>query len=169
MTISSRTGRLVTGLAVLLVVLVAWRFWPSEEHRVRRRLGAVVAVVNEQPKDGIGQIARTAQLAGFLTEDVVLVPGRGAGVIQGRERLLALASRAPNDGQPYKLQFVDVSITMIGEQSAAAHLTATLASRDIETGVPDVDAREVELELRRTDDWRISRITLIETLEKPQP
>lgn len=170
MATTSRTGRLIVAVAALAVTaFVGWRVWPSEVHRVRRRLDALAAVVNEQPKEGLGQIARTAQLATFFTEDVMLEPGGGAGAIQGRERLLALASRAPNDGQPFKLEFVDVSVAITGEQSATAHLTATLSLRDIETGEPDVDAREVELQFRRTDEWRISRISLVDTLEKPQP
>ena len=167
---STKTGRFLAAFIALAVTgFVAWRVWPSEEHRVRSRLDAVAAVVNEQPKDGLGQIARAAQLSKFLTDDVVLEPGRGAGVIQGRERLLALASRAPNDGEPYKLEFVDVSVEIPGDNVASAHLTVTLSTRNIETGERDVDAREVELQLRRMDDWRISRITLIDTLEKPQP
>src|SRR5512132_4050074 len=142
-------------VALAAIALAAWHFWPSEVRRVRRKLDEVAAVVNEQPKDSLGQIARTAQLAGFLADDVVLEPGHGAGAIQGRERLLALASRAPNDGQPFKLAFVDVSVTVTGDQSARAHLTATLSSRDADTHEPNVDAREVDLEFRLTDDWRI--------------
>lgn len=159
---------LVTVLAAG-VAFLAWRLWPSETRRIRQKLDGIAAVVNEWPEDGIGQIARAAQLSRFVTDDVVLEPGRGAGVIHGRERLLALASRAPNAGGLYKIEFVDVSVELQDEQSATARLTATLSSRNAETGEDNVDAREVELQLRRTDDWRISRITLIETLEKPLP
>jgi hypothetical protein len=166
---SRSSARLLAALILVGVVgFVAWHFWPSDARRVRRKLDEIASVVNERPKDGLGQIARTAQLSKFLTDDIVLAPGRGAGAIQGRERLLALASRAPNEGQPFRLAFVDVSVEMTGDRSATAHLTATLSSLEPETGEQDVDAREVELQFRRTDDWRISRITLIDTLDKPQ-
>lgn len=167
---TTRKYSLILALVVAAtVVIVAWQLWPSETRRVRRKLDEIASVVNERPGNGIGQLTRTAQLSKFLTDDVVLDPGRGAGEIRGRERLLALASRAPNDGSPYTLEFVDVRITLQGEQSATAHLTATLSARDADTGEPKVDAREAEVEFRHTDDWRIARITLIDTLEKPQP
>lgn len=167
---SIRPGRAVLAVAcAAALALVIWQLWPSEARRVRRKLDALASVVNEQPTDGIGQIARTAQLAKFFSDDVVLEPGRGAGAIHGRERLLALASRAPNDGDPYSLEFVDVSVVVEGSQEATAHLTATLTSHDAETSESRVDAREIELQFRRTDDWRISRIALVDTLEKPVP
>jgi hypothetical protein len=169
LTAQSHTRLLLAVAVVAAVGLLAWRLWPSETRRIRQRLDAIVTVVNERPENGVGQIARAVQLSKFVTDDVVLDPGRGAGVIQGRERLIALASRAPNAGDPYRIAFVDVSIDLQDEQSATAHLTATLSSRDVETGEDNVDAREVELQFRHTDDWRVSRITLIDTLEKPLP
>ncbi len=162
------TRRLAIAGVAVAVAVTAWQLWPSEARRVRRKLDALASVVNERPHDGLGQIARAAQLAQFFTEDVVIDPGRGAGPIHGRERLLALVSRAPNDGDPFRLAFVDVSVELPGADAATAHLTATLSSRDADTGAENVDAREVELQFRRTDDWRISRITLVDALEKPR-
>jgi ketosteroid isomerase-like protein len=160
------TRRVLAVAAAAVVALAVWQLWPSDARRVRGKLDLLASVVNERPSDGLGQVARTAQLAQLFTEDVVLEPGQGAGAIRGRERLLALASRAPNDGDPFKLSFVDVSVRVAGDD-ATAHLTATLASRDPETGEENVDAREVELQFRHAGDWRISRISLIDTLEKP--
>lgn len=156
----------------LLIVLIAaaliwaaWTFWPSEERRVQRRLDALADVINEQPRDGIGLVARTAQLGTYFTDDVVLDPGRGAGPIHGRERLLALASRAPNAGGAFNVSFVDVSVTVDGSQ-ATTRMTATLSYLD-SRGEENVDAREVELQLKKSDDWRIARVTAIEALERP--
>lgn len=122
--------------------------------------------MNERPADGLTLVARTAQLAQFLTEDVVLDPGRQAGVISGRDRLLALASRAPNGGGAFHVDFVDLSVAINGDQ-AQAHLTAALSSTDARTGEPNVDAREVDLTLVKRDDWRIQRIVLVDVLERP--
>jgi hypothetical protein len=169
MAAEGRLARAVLALVLAAAAIAAWHFWPSDARRVRRKLDSLAEVVNERPRDGLGQVTRTAQLARFFTDDVVLDPGGRAGAISGRERLLALASRAPNDGRPYTLAFVDVSIDVGSDRAATAHLTATLSSRDDDTGEPTVDAREVELQFRHTDDWRISHIALIDTLEKPLP
>jgi hypothetical protein len=169
MSLSTKGWGAVIAVILAAVAFATWQLWPSESRRVRRKIDTLAAVINEQPADALGQVTRTAQLARLFSEDVVVEPGGGAGAIQGRERLLALASRAPNEGHPFSIEFVDVSVAMEGDQSATAHLTATLSSRDMDTAEPEVDAREVELRFRRTDDWRIFRITLIDTLEKPLP
>lgn len=165
------SSRLSSKHALVLLVLVAvawgaWQFLPSEERQIRRRLAELTRVFNERPADGFGLVARTAQLSRFFTDDVVVEPGRGAGPILGRERLLALAARAPSSGDRYRLEFVDVSVDVAGKTATSA-LTATLASEDAETGQREVDAREVTLEWRQSDEWRIARIRLVETLERP--
>ncbi len=161
--------RTLVAAVIVAVGVAAWQLWPTDARRIRRKLDAIAATVNERPADGVGQVARTARLARFVTDDVVLDPGEGAESIKGRERLLALASRVPNEGEPFELSFVDVSIQVTGERLAGAHLTATLTTRDRQTGEETVDAREVELEFRRSDDWRVARITLTDARERPQP
>lgn len=161
-------ARLIAIVAAAAAIWAAWHFWPDEERRVRRRLDALSEVVNEQPRDGVALVARTAQLAGFLSDDVVLDPGRGAGAIHGRERLLALATRVPSSGGPSRLQFVDVSVE-VKDSEAICHLTAMLTLVDPGTTEETVDAREVELTWRKTDDWRISRIVAVSPMETPQP
>lgn len=154
-------------VAIAAAIGVAgWRLWPSDARRIRQKLDAIEATINERPKDGVGQLTRTLQLAKFVTDDVVLDPGRGAGAIQGRERLLALASQVRND-DPVTLSFAHVMVDVTGEGRASAYLTATITRQDDRTGGEDVDAREVELEFRRTDDWRIVRITLTDAPENP--
>lgn len=156
--------------AVAALVAVAWGaylFWPSDERKVRGRLDALAEVLNERPRDGLGMVAQTAQLTTFFTEDVILEPGGRAGAIRGRERLLALASRAPAVRE-FEIDFVDVSVEVTGE-TAASRMTATLTSRPDPAESESVDAREIDVQWRREDDWRIARITLIDPLQRPEP
>lgn len=159
---------IIAAAIVLGVAVAAWQFWPTEARRIRRTLDAIAQTVNERPAEGVGQVARTAQLARFFTDDVVIEPGEGREDIRGRERLLALASRVPKEGEPFELSFANVSVQVTSDQTANAHLTVTLTTRDAGTGEDTVDAREVALEFRRSDDWRVARITLMDALEKPQ-
>jgi hypothetical protein len=160
-------SRTVVALAVAAAVAwTAYAYWPSEERRVRRRIASLEDVINETPTDGLGMVTRTAQLAAFFENDIVLDPGRGAGPIHGRERLLALASRAPNAGDDFAIRFLDVSVAVDGAQ-AVVHLTATLRWIDAR-GEENVDAREAQLALRKSDDWRIARVTAVDAFERPQ-
>jgi hypothetical protein len=162
-------SRLTTILAAATLAAIAWgaySFWPSEERRLRARIDALEEIVNERPRDGIALVTRTAQLTAFFEEDVVLDPGRGAGAIRGRERLIALASRVPNSGNAFNVRFVDVSVSIDGAD-ALVRLTATIRWVDAR-GEENVDAREAEFAVRKSDDWRIARITAIDVLERPQ-
>lgn len=154
----------LTALALLTMAWMAWSVWPNDQRQIRRRLNALASVYNEQAADGLAVVARTAQMAQFFTEDVVVEPGRGAPPILGRERLVALAARVPAGRQ--QLAFVDVSIHVAGE-SATTDMTASLSTEEAETGRREVDAREVALEWRRGQEWQISRVRVVETLERP--
>lgn len=158
--------RLIIAAVIAAIGIAAWVWWPSDARRIRRKLDAIQSAVNERPKDGIAQVGRTVQLATFVTDDVVLEPGEGRAVLQGREPLLAMAARAPNDAHPYTLSFGNVWIDVQDKGHATVHLTATFSRPDSEGGTATTDSREVKLEFRRGDDWRIARITLIDTPER---
>ena len=143
----------------------AYAWWPSEERRIRKRLIALADAVNDRPGDGLGLLGRAARLTSFFDPDVVFDPGGGAAPVYGREPLIALASRRPNDRGGLKLSFVDVSVTVNGT-TASSHLTAMLEWQDANEQ-PSVDAREATLDWRKSDQWRIARITAVEPLEKP--
>jgi hypothetical protein len=162
-------GTTRTIVIAFVLAAVAWgvySYWPNEERRVRRRLAALADVINEQPTDGLALVTRTAELADFIEDDIVLDPGRGAGEIRGRERLLALASRAPGAGGAFRVRFIDVGVAVDGS-NATVHMTATLTWTDARNE-ENVDAREVELALRKSDEWRVARVTAINPLERPQ-
>lgn len=155
----------------VVLVAIAWGgyvFWASDERRVQRRISALASVLNDTSSGALGMASRTAQLSTYLTDDVTFDPGRGAGVIHGRERLLALASRVPSDAGEFRIDFVDVTVAVSGE-TASSRLTATLTTRWDPSEAPTVDAREVDIQWRRVDDWRIQRIALIDAIERPEP
>lgn len=163
----SRPLRAVVAIAALAAVAWgAYAWWPSEERRIRRRIETLENVLSEQPKTGLDLVTRAGQLATFFEPDVVLDPGGGAGPIVGRERLVALAARAPNAGGAIAVRFVDVLANVDGAK-ATVRMTATISWLDAR-GEENVDAREVELEMRKTDDWRIRRIAAVDAIEKPR-
>lgn len=160
-------GRRAIAVGILLAAIAwgAYAWWPSEERRVRKRLAALADTVNDSPRDGLQLVARAARLTSFFEPDVVVDPGGGAAPINGRESLVALASRAPDARGSFRLSFVDVSVEVTGTR-ASSHLTATIEWQAAGEP-PSVDAREVMLDWRKTDAWRIARVTAVEPLEKP--
>ena len=78
--------------------------------------------------------------------------------------------RRPGGGG-FELSFVDVQVAVgDGGDTATAHLTLTLTWTNVQTGAPTMDAREVELALRKeAGEWRVAGATPVETLERPSP
>jgi hypothetical protein len=55
------------------------------------------------------------------------------------------------------VSFVDVQVAVGEGETATAHLTLTLTWTNAQTGAPAVDAREVDLALRReAGEWHVA-------------
>jgi hypothetical protein len=157
---------------LVLLGVIAWLAWgmrPTDANRIARRLERIAADASAAPRESaVDRLARAARLATALTTDARLEFGEGAPAVEGREAIVALASRAvPGEG-PARLSFVDVGITVgEGRLAARATMTAKLVTRDAQSGGDLVDAREVETDWVKQDgEWRITRATLVGTLRR---
>ena len=124
--------------------------------------------VNEDAAEGLGSVARAAQIGAYFTDDVVVELGQGMGPIQGRESVTGMAARLPPGPGGYDLQFDDVSVNVAPHGDAAdVDAAAMLTRRNDATGERSVDAREVSLGMRKVDGvWRIARVTAVDTLRR---
>jgi ketosteroid isomerase-like protein len=156
------------GVAAAIAAAALWWWWPDEARRIRARLAEIVEIVNTPAAGTLDAAARATRLAAFFAPDVVVQPGPDGAPIRGRDRLVALAARAP--AGDYELELVDVSVTVAeDERSALARLTAKLTSS--RGGDPWVDARELKVELRRdgsSGEWVIGRVAAVSPLERPR-
>jgi ketosteroid isomerase-like protein len=162
-------------LLAVFAVVAAWLAWktlfPSEEQRIRARLDEIVDAVNAPSADGLAKLADAARLASFFTEDVAIDPGAPYPALRGRDAIVAAAAAAGRAAGGFELSFVDVQIAAgDGGDTATAHLTLTLTWTNAQTGAPTMDAREVELALRKeAGEWRVAGATPVETLQRPSP
>ena len=148
-------------LLAVFAVVAAWLAWktlfPSEEQRIRARLDEIVDTVNAPSADGLAKLADAARLASFFTEDVTIDPGAPYPTMRGRDAIVAAAAaagRATGDSSCRSWTFRWQSGTAA---TATAHLTLTLTWTNVQTGAPTMDAREVELALRKeAGEWRVA-------------
>jgi hypothetical protein len=164
------TTRRVAVIAALVAVLgaVAWWLWPVDEaYVVRKRLNGFADEINKTTTDGIGMVARAAQLSMYLTEDVEVDLGQGAMPIRGRATLVGMAERLQPRTAAFRLRFEDVTVSVDpGGQTATVHLTAEFIRRSFTTGEESLDAREFSLSMRRVGgDWQIATVTAIQVLK----
>jgi ketosteroid isomerase-like protein len=167
MTRAALVRGLVAAAAVAAAVWVVYTFWPSHERAIRRQLDALAQTVNEDAADGLGTVARAAQIGGYFTDDVVIELGQGVAPIHGRESVIGMAARLPPGKGGYDLRFEDVTVTVGPAGDAADVNAAAMMTRNDATGERSTDAREVSLGMKKVDGiWRIARVTAIDTLRR---
>jgi hypothetical protein len=164
------TTRRIAVVAVVVAALgaVAWWFWPVDDaYVIRKRLNTFADEINKTTTDGVGMVARAAQLTTYLTEDVEVDLGQGAVPIRGRATVVGIAERLQPRTSAFRLHFEDVTVSMdAGGQTASVHLTAEFILRSIPSGDESLDAREFALGMRRVGgEWQIATVTAIQVLK----
>jgi hypothetical protein len=167
--------RIASLVVVILVAVVAYRWWASDERAIRRQLSAIAESLTVAPNEGsLGSISRLAQLRKALAPDIRVSPvprrsggGDQADDIVGRDAVLALASRWAPPAGGVTVEFVDVRVT-VGDSgtdaqvSCAAKVTSGGASEE-----PTVDVRDVMLAFRKIDGaWLVSAARPVEAAPK---
>jgi hypothetical protein len=160
---------LVAAIAVVAGGIWAWHtWWPGDGPAIRRQLDALASTVNEEVTEGLGTVARAAEIGSYFSQDVMIDLGQGAPPIQGRETLIGLAARLQTPTAAHTLAFEDVTVDVRpGADAADVTCAATLTRRNPSTGERAVDARELQLGMTKSDGvWRIARVTAVDTLRR---
>jgi len=163
----SRRRPILVSLAVLVLAVVAWRYWmPDDKRDVRRRLNAFAAEFNETTAAGVATIAHAARIGTYFTEDVVIELGDGAPPIRGRQTLIAMATRLQPRTSAFTLELLDQNVTIPSPSTADVSVTAAFRRRGPVAGEDAVEARELALKMVKTGrDWRVSEVKAVETFK----
>lgn len=161
-----RSSALALVLAVALLALAAWHYWPGDEREIRRRLEDFTGEFNESTTDGIGTVARAARLGSYFTDGVVVEFGPGSPPIHGRETLIGMAARLQPRTAAFAMELKDVNVAVGDGGVAEVNLTAVFRRRSMATGEESLDAREFTLGMVKTSgEWAVNRVTAIDTLK----
>ncbi|OFV94512.1 MAG: hypothetical protein A3G76_12215 [Acidobacteria bacterium RIFCSPLOWO2_12_FULL_65_11] len=159
-------NRAIGGVSVLIVLVLAYSWWSSDERVIRRRLDELAAAASVPAVEGdLERVARLPRLAGYLAADVRV--RHGELTIESRESLLAAIGLWRPQPGGVTVEFVDVQVA-VGEDASRAeiYLTATITSRDA-AGGSIVDAREATITMaKREGEWVVARAEAMETLRR---
>ena len=163
----SRRRPVLVSLAVLVLAVVAWRYWvPDDKRDVRRRLNAFAAEFNETTAAGLATIAHAARIGTYFTEDVVVEFGDGAPPIRGRKTLIAMATRLQPRTSAFTLELLDQNVTISAPSTAEVNVTAAFRRRSRVAGEDAVEARELALRMVKTGgNWLVSEVKAVETFK----
>ena len=164
----SRTLNLILALGLAAGAYFVLQPWLSSDERViRTRLDELADTVSRaRQEQGVMRLGLAVNIGEFLTPDVLIDPGEPFPAIRGREAIVAMAAKAPVPGGGVRIEFVDVQVWVAEDrQSATAYLTVTGEATD-RSDRDVVDARELEMSLRKTDgEWLIEWARGIDAIE----
>lgn len=159
--------KVAAAAVISLCLFLAWRAYRStDEQVIRQRLEALTVEINSKVNDGLGTVARAADIGSYFTDDVVVDLGEGAAPIVGRTTLVGMTSRLERRTAAFRLRLDDIGVRIEpGGTSAAVTLTASFVQRAADAG-ESMDAREFDLAMNKVSGvWRIVRVTGVDTLK----
>jgi len=162
----SRRGQIaVAVVAIAAAGLWWWRGGSTAEREVRALFVNFTTEFNSGASDGLGLIARAAQIGESFTPDVVIELGQGSPPIHGREILMGMASRLQPRTAAFVLELDDVNVDVKDSDHADVTFTALIRRRSVASGEESIDAREFEAEVVRVERrWQVSRVVAVDTL-----
>jgi len=161
--------RLGVAIAVVVAALAAAWWWTGHDEAatVRNRLTALAADINASAGEGLGSLARAAQIGGYFTPDVVVDLGPGSTPIRGRDTVMAMAARLQPRTTAFTLKLADINVALDeAKTSGTVDLTAEFTRRA--PGADDaLDAREFALKVVKADGaWQIAQITAVDPVRR---
>jgi hypothetical protein len=158
-----RVVRIVAAvIAVAAIAGLVWWLFPSDESRVRARLGERAKAVTIPPsEENLAHLSRLARLGRFLAEDAVVDFGAPMGVVTGRAALQGLAAQVVSQPGGLRVELRDVTVA-IASDHRRADVTARAVAAERESDGRDVtETRDVRIELVKTNrEWLLSRATI---------
>lgn len=165
--------RRAAAIALTFAVALGAGYWlwhvylRGDEAIIRERLEDLAAAVNEGTTDGLGLVARAATIGSFFAEDVVVDFGDGSPPIHGRDTVMGTAARLQPRTPAFTVALDDVTVHLTGELAAEVSLTATFTRDDPEGRDESIDARELNVGMRKIEGtWLIAHVMTVETLNK---
>jgi hypothetical protein len=125
----------VTILVVALVAVVAgYRSWNSPERQIKALLsGVATALSHDGDETDLRALTAVASLQTYLTPDVSIDMAGGSTPIQGRQDVIATATRVRVSSSMMRVQFFDPEIAITGDTSGTTRVTVQVTTRNADS------------------------------------
>lgn len=165
--------RIVIVAVACLALWFGWRYaFPSDEAQIRRVLESIADAVGSGTADEgqVARIARAASMRNELDPQIVVDAGPPFSQMTGRDAVVAAVARLNSTVRDLEVELSDVHTTVAPDRTTArTSLTVEGRFRD-ERGERVVDARELDVRLRRLDgEWVVSQVAPVRVLTPVTP
>jgi hypothetical protein len=150
--------------AGIVVVLAARYWWWSDARDVRNRVAAIAAAASTTRSETQAQKdARAAQLAAYLTDDVIIRTDSSA-FVGGRPAVVRFVMNGAAARSPIAVSTADVEVERIDASTVTVFLTLNFS--DDHGPAIDPAPRQVHATFSKAGgEWRLSRGEVLRTLE----
>lgn len=159
MAATTNGSKYVAAVFAVFAAYGVYEWWFNPVRAIQRRLGSVAATLSAPAgESNPARLVRIARLREFLAEDIHVRIAPDDAEITSRDALLAALGALKVDSGGWDVQFVDLKITLEGDEAARAHMTVEITGRDARTGEPTLDARSADVQVARRgrDDWVVT-------------
>lgn len=157
----------VSLVSIVVIGLLVYLWWPSEERAIKRRLNELAEIVSlPETEPELGRVTRVAGVRGYLADDLRIQTGSQE---VSRDAVLAVVGRFTPPPGGILVDFVDTQVTLAPDSTTAdVYLTVKITTRDSRTGEPTLDAREATVGMaKRRGEWVVTSAATLETLRRP--
>jgi hypothetical protein len=159
---------LPAAVIVIIATMVAFRFFPSEEKKVKKQFHLLSEGMRKSPGENAFTLLQKTKNIGALFDEhcEVKAPSQSLSGSYTREEISTYATSARSYFSQIDLKFRDFQIVFPEKEVAKITLTARLTGRS--TAGEQVDeTRELECILRKIEKkWLFSAIEVVEVLKK---
>ncbi|HOW67525.1 MAG TPA: hypothetical protein P5186_07695 [Candidatus Paceibacterota bacterium] len=156
----------MAGLAVVLIILLMFRLFPSDATLIRRKLDKMAQLTSfSNSESAIARLAVVNRLSAFFQSELVIRldnvnPDYGS--IEGRDQLRQVLAAVRTHLQRLRVEFLDYRIEVAdNRQSATAWLTALADVNQEQNAV----VQQLRIRLTKTEgEWLIAEIQTIRAL-----
>lgn len=140
--------------------------FPSPKRIIQQRLAKVARLASVVPNEGpLARLANSQKLTTFCTSDVEItvdIPGRISQTLNGRDELLQAVMAAHATLNPFKVEFLDIGVSVSSDKQSAVAILTAKASFPGER-IPEV--QELKIDFLKVDhNWLIHHAETVRTL-----
>ena len=157
----------VAALVAVAVIVLAIRFWPSEERAIRARLAVIEKTGSkagaEQPLESLSKARQIAGLFGNPCQLVIESANHAVSYSRQQIQERIVMVRAAYVTATVSLH--DLAVVLTGKDTAT--VSGTIRVRGQGSSGPVADVRELQAGMAKIDGhWLLTEVTLVEVLER---
>ncbi|MEO8276063.1 MAG: nuclear transport factor 2 family protein [Thermoanaerobaculia bacterium] len=157
--------RLLALLAVVVTLFATYRWWASDQRRIRARFASLQTELEKSGKEGtLDRFAHARAVDKLFADGFVIRAQPYEGTLTDRQELMAVVDRYRESAETVRVGASDVLLTV--RENATAEMSAIVEAVGERAGGPGRERLRLRIAWRKDDgEWRIQELEVLEVLD----